>query len=243
MFVLFLRAIILYVVVFCIIRLMGKRQISQLQPFDLIFTLLVADLASNPIGDTSVPLMYGIIPILALFLMQQLIAYLSLKSGRARRVLSGKPQIVIARGVLQEDVMRNARYTINDLMEQLRGKDIFDISEVSYAIIETDGDLSVLLNGDMQAPRLKDFKLKAHDDELGELVVLDGKLHAEALASFGKTEQWLCAELKEMGFSDAKQLFLASLSPGGKLFVQTHKKYGSVTRSRQTAAKAGRQHG
>lgn len=239
MLTLFLRAMILYVLVFLIIRLMGKRQISDLQPFDLVFTLLIADLASNPIGNTSVPLVYGIIPILALFLLQQLAAYLSLKSERARALLAGKPQIIIANGILQEDVMRTAYYTINDLMEQLRGKDVFDIGDVSYAIIETDGNLSVLLKGDKQQPTVADCKLAPHADKPAELVVLDGKVHARALSLYGHTVDWLTEQLKQMGFASPKQIFFASLSPDGKLYAQSYQKHGGRTCMRKTGKPGG----
>lgn len=239
MLILFLRAMILYVLVFLVIRLMGKRQISDLQPFDLVFTLLIADLASNPIGNTSVPLVYGIIPILALFLLQQLAAFLSLKSERARAILAGKPQIIIANGILQEDVMRSAYYTINDLMEQLRGKDVFDISDVAYAIIETDGNLSVLLKGEKQQPTMKDCKLPPGEDTLSELVILDGKVHARALSICGRTVDWLMEQLKQMGFSSPKQVFFASLSPDGRLHAQSYQKHGGRVCMRKTGKVQG----
>lgn len=237
MITLFLRAIILYCLVFTVIRMMGKRQLCELQPFDLVFTLLVADLASHPIGDTSIPLLYGIIPILALFLMQQLIAYLSLKSERARTILAGKPQILVARGVLQEDVMRKASYTISDLMEQLRAKDVFDISDVSYAIIETDGTLSVLLRGDKQQPTMQDCGLPSHEDELSEIVVLDGKIHERALGLSGRTKDWLEKQLRLMGFEGYQDIFFAMLSPNGELHAQAYQKKGGAVRMRQTIEK------
>ncbi|MDL2217130.1 DUF421 domain-containing protein [Christensenellaceae bacterium OttesenSCG-928-M15] len=237
MLVLFIRALVLYGLVFVVIRLMGKRQISELQPFDFVFTLLIADLASDPITDTSVPLVYAFIPILALYLVQQLISFLSLKSEKARAVLAGKPQIVIERGVLQEDVMRTTRYSINDLMEQLRGKDVFDITDVSYAIIETDGRLSVLKKGGQHAPTVKDLSLKPHEEELSAFVVLDGKVQAVALSGYGKTEEWLKNELGKMGFARVEDLFVVNLTPEGNLFAQSYQKFGAVARTRKTPAR------
>lgn len=233
MLTLFLRAIILYLLVFTVIRLMGKRQISELQPFDLVFTLLIADLASNPIGDTGVPLVYGVIPILALFLMQQLIAFLSLKSERARTLFAGKPQILVARGVLQEDVMRKSSYSINDLMEQLRAKNVFDIADVCYAIIETDGTLSVMLRGEKQQPTMQDCGFPPHDDELAELVVLDGVVHERALQRKGFTVDWLEKQLRLMGFHGSGEVFYAMLSPGGELRAQAYQKKGGAVRMRR----------
>lgn len=120
MLILFIRAIILYLLVFMVIRLTGKRQISDLQPFDLIITLLVADLASVPASDTSIPLLYGIVPILALFLIQQTMALCSLKFEGFRYAVCGRPLLMVSKGVVQEQSLKAARYTLNDLMEQLR---------------------------------------------------------------------------------------------------------------------------
>ena len=243
MLILFLRAIILYLVVFTVIRLMGKRQISDLQPFDLVFTLLIADLASDPIANTSIPLVYGIIPILALYLMQQLAAYLSLKSEKARCMLTGKPQIIISKGVLQEDVMRSSNYTISDLMEQLRKKDVFDLSDVACAIVETDGNLSVMLRGDRQQPKLKDLKLPAANDILSEMLIVDGKVHENALEYCGRSNEWLELELTEMGVASPKELFFASLSADGTLLAQKYNKFGGNTYSRLTRRPAGKKSG
>lgn len=243
MLILFIRAAILYLLVFAVIRMMGKRQICELQPFDLVFTLLIADLASNPISDIAVPLAYGAIPILSLFLIQQLIAYLSLKSEKARCVFAGKPQVVVARGVLQEETMRKAHYTINDLLEQLRAKDVFDIGDVSYAIIETDGTLSIMLKGHVQQPTIEDMGLKPHVDELAEVVILDSKIHEQALSAAGHDKNWLEKQLRLMGFSSSKDIFVAVLRPNGELQAQSYIKNGCAVRVANTAAKsAGEKH-
>lgn len=238
MLTLFLRAAILYILVFVVIRLMGKRQICELQPFDLVFTLLIADLASNPISDIAVPLAYGIIPILSLFLIQQFIAYLSLKSEKARCLFAGKPQVVVARGVLQEETMRKANYTINDLLEQLRAKDIFDIGDVSYAIIETDGTLSVMLKGHAQQPTIKDMSLKPHDDELTEVVILDGVIHEQSLSLVGRDKSWLEKQVRMMGHKSSNDIFIAVLRPNGELQTQSYIKKGCAVRVANTVTKS-----
>ena len=129
---LFIRSIILYLLVFVVIRMTGKRQLRDLQPFDLIVTLLLAELASEPAADASIPLLYGILPILALFLVQMGVSFLSLKSQGFRHILCGTPLLLIARGVVNEQALRDARYSLNDLMEQLRNDGVFDITEVAY---------------------------------------------------------------------------------------------------------------
>ncbi|MBQ6692991.1 MAG: DUF421 domain-containing protein, partial [Clostridia bacterium] len=152
MLVLFLRVVLLYLLVFVALRLTGKRQLSDLQPFDLVITLLIAELALEPATNTGVPLFYGIVPILTLFLLQNLVAYLSLKSEGVRKIACGQSIVLISKGVVEEAALRSARYTLSDLMEQLRSKDVFSVDEVAYAILETNGELSVLLKGAKQKP-------------------------------------------------------------------------------------------
>ena len=142
MLTLFLRAVFLDLFVLLILRLTGKRQVSDLQPYDLLMTLIIADLASTAIADTDIPLLYSVVPILALYLVQQLLAKLSLKSSVLRRLICGTPQILILDGVLQEKVMRRTNYTVRDLLDSLRSKDIFSVDEVAYAILETNGTVS-----------------------------------------------------------------------------------------------------
>ncbi|MDD3920728.1 MAG: DUF421 domain-containing protein [Eubacteriales bacterium] len=224
MLVLFVRAIILYIVVFVVIRMTGKRQISDLQPFDLVITLLIADLATDPIADTSIPLVYGVLPILAMFLIQRLVAYLSLKSAGIHNILSGKPILVIVNGVMQEDEMRKNCYTINDLLEQLRAKDTFDISEVAYAIVETDGSLSVLKKDAAQTPTKSDLHLKTNPAQPCHTLILDGKTQLPALDECGHTERWLQQQLLRVGQTEVKHVFYASLAPNGQLYLQPRMK-------------------
>lgn len=225
MFILFIRGVIVYCLVFAVIRLSGKRQISDLQPFDLVITLLIADLAAGPISNTSIPLVYGAVPIIALFLVQQLVTFLSLKSEGIRSLVCGKPLIVISNGKVQEEVLRNARYTLNDMLEQLREKDVFDLSEVAYAILETNGNLSVLKKGVKQQPGFSDMKLPAPRAELSHFLVLDGKVHKRALEHVGNSEQWLKDQLTMLGFEDPKELLFLSMNANGDLFAQRRLRY------------------
>ena len=210
MLILFIRAIILYLLVFMVIRLTGKRQISDLQPFDLIITLLVADLASVPASDTSIPLLYGIVPILALFLIQQTMALCSLKFEGFRYAVCGRPLLMVSKGVVQEQSLKAARYTLNDLMEQLRAGGNFELSTVEYAILETNGQLSVLESPKAQPPFL---------------LVQDGKRHKEALRQSGYDEKWLNSRLKSAGIKGPERLLFAFLS-GNTLHVQSKEKDG-----------------
>ena len=233
MLTLFLRGIIIYLLVFFVIRLSGKRQISELQPFDLVITLLIADVAADPVSDATIPLLYGIIPILALFLIQHLVAYLSMKSERFRIIVCGRPLVIIRDGCVQEAILREARYTLSDLFEQLRQKDIFDITDVAYAILETNGTLSVMRKGKVQTPSYRDFKLPAPKAKLSEMLVMDGVIHERALTDSGKSEEWLKKTLHQMGYKDPKWVLFACLGAEGHLHVQGKEKYGCRIRSQQ----------
>ncbi|OQB24323.1 MAG: hypothetical protein BWY11_01197 [Firmicutes bacterium ADurb.Bin182] len=234
MLILFFRSVILYTMVFAILRLTGKRQISDLQPFDLVMTLLLAELASHPASDIATPLLYGAVPILTLFLVQQLLAYLSLKSHKIRSFVCGRPLIVIANGIIQESVLKAARYTMNDLLEQLRIKDIFEIDKVAYAILETNGSLSVLPKGIHQQPSFGDFKLKPPEEQPPHILVLDGTVFREELQRAGKSEEWLKLQLQRMGVKHVKDVFFASLSANGLLHVQDKERAGGKDRRIQT---------
>ncbi len=220
MLILFARAVILYALVFAVLRMTGKRQISDLQPFDLIMTILIADLASEPIADMRIPLLYGVVPILALFLVQRLVAYVSLKSPHARTLICGTPLILVKDGVIQRLAMNAARYTLNDLTEQLRNKNIFELRDVSYAILETNGSLSVLLRGGKQQPGFEDFSLPPPSDTPPYLLVLEGTLHKNALRQAGYDENWLKKQLARLGSGDIKDYMYAMLSKDS-LYVQT----------------------
>ena len=141
MLIVFIRTIILYILVLAVMRFMGKREIGQLQPFELVISIMIADLASIPMSDVGVPIFNGIVPILSLLIMHLLISLANLKSINFRGVICGKPSILIYRGKIDEQKLKKERYTINELQERLRGKDVFNIGDVEYAILETSGEI------------------------------------------------------------------------------------------------------
>lgn len=202
----------LYIFILFIIRLTGKRQVSDLQPFDLLITLTIADLAGCAIADVDIPLLYSIVPILALFLVQQAVAKLCLKSPHIRRAFCGSPLIIVRDGVLMEQTMRYANYTVTDLMDKLRSKDIFDLSCVSYAILETNGGLSILQYDQTDSA------------ELSHMLILDGKVCRDAVSSLSLTDADLRAILG--GTSISSVLFM-QLSPNGELLYQLDRRHGA----------------
>lgn len=217
MFTLFIRTVIIYFTVFTVLRLMGKRQISDMQPFDLVITLLIADVASVPVSDSAIPLLYGIIPILCLFVLHRTIAHLSLKFNGIRTLVCGKPIIVIAKGVVQESALKAANYTLGDLTEQLRIKDVFSLSQVEYGILETNGSLSVIPKAEQ--PEMRFVRPSV-------LLVSDGKILKNELFAMGYDERWLEGKLSPFGIKSVKRLLYVFFEQDGMLHVQEKQLFG-----------------
>ena len=161
----FIRALILYFVVIFSVRLMGKRQLGELQPSELVITILISNIATLPLEDTAIPLLPGILPILSMVCFEVIISWFSLKSRRLRRVICGSPKIIIRNGQIEQDTMRELRLSIDDLMTALRGNQVFSIEEVQFAIVETTGSVSVYLKKEHSwvAAELQRRKLQEKD--------------------------------------------------------------------------------
>ena len=160
MLIIFIRSILLYIIVLVVMRLMGKREIGQLQPFELAISIMIADLASTPMADTGIPITNGIIPILALLVMHLVISILNIKSIKARQILCGKPSILIYRGKINEKNLKKERFTVNELEERLRGNNIVNIGDVEYAILETSGQITVIQKPNKRTTIPEDFGIE-----------------------------------------------------------------------------------
>ena len=182
MFVTLIRTVILYFLAIASIRVMGKRQIGELQPSELVITLLISQIISIPIQDTDIPLVNTLIPIFLLVGFEILTSILNMKSIKFRTFMQGNPQIIINDGVLNQKMLKELRFTIDDLLEALRQKDVFDISQVQYAIVETNGQMSVLLKADYDTVTRKDLKLKTQPQGYKCPVVVDGKIVTDEFA-------------------------------------------------------------
>ena len=215
MLTLFLRAIFLDLFVLLILRLTGKREVSDLQPYDLLMTLIIADLASTAIADTDIPLLYSVV-----------LAKLCLKSSAVRRFLCGTPQVLIENGVLRQDVMRRTNYTVRDLMDSLRSKDVFDVSEVAYAILETNGSVSVLEKDAFQLPTKRDLKLKESACALKHLLILEGKIQKSGLESLRLDRARVETILKRHNLS-LRSVFFAQADDGGEWYLQLDRAHKS----------------
>ena len=217
MLILFLRAVLLYVFILFILRMTGKRQIADLQPFDLIITMAIADLASTAIADTDIPLLYSVVPILALYLVQQAVAFLSLRSRRFRTFVCGSPLLLVREGVLQEGIMRQANYTVSDLSDHLRAQQVFDLKSVQYATLETNGSLSVLEKQKADQPQAR----------LSYMLVLDGELCRTALKHLRIRPKALKELLRRFGVTDMGDVFYLQYLGDGSLRLQLKAKRGA----------------
>jgi uncharacterized membrane protein YcaP (DUF421 family) len=219
--IVFIRALLLYFTVVVVMRVMGKRQIGQLQPFELVIVVLIAELAGVPIGDTDLPLSNGIVGILTLMLAQLVLSYITLKSNKARRIICGTPTVLIDKGRIMEDEMRRSRYNINDLIEQLRLKNYPNIADVEYAILETDGQLSVIPKAVKQPITAEDLKIPVEYEGLPLTLIIDGHVITDNLNKIQKDRQWLLKHVQSAGCSGLDRILLASIDSSGQLFIQT----------------------
>lgn len=191
MLVVFFRAIFLYALVMFALRLMGKRQLGELQPAELCITILISNIASLPIEDTSIPMILGMIPVLVLVSFEIIVSHLSLQSKWFRSFLSGKPVVVIYGGKIDQKALRKLRFSIDDLMESLRQDGIFDIRDVEYAIVETNGKVSILPKFKAQTVTPEMLQLKGSDSSPPAVVISDGQLIKSALTAYELEEQWV----------------------------------------------------
>lgn len=221
-----IRTLILFTVVVVGLRLMGKRQIGQLQPYELVIVIMLSALAAIPMENTGIPLLSGLVPIFTLILVHVALSYLALKSERARGVICGAPSVVIENGKIVEKEMQRLRYNINDLLEQLRAKNFSNIADVEFAILETSGQLSVIPKSGKRPVNPEDINLPTKYEGLPVTLIIDGYVFRKNLAVINLSEEWLMAELRKFNIQSPKDVLFASLDTEGKLFFQAKSKAG-----------------
>lgn len=225
MLIIVIRTLILYATVVISLRIMGKRQIGELQPSELVVAIMISDLASVPMQDIDIPLIWGILPVFTLIVAEVLLSYWSLKSKKAREILTGKPNIVIYDGQIIESELERLRFNINDLMSELRLNNCYDISEVAAAIIETSGKLSVIKKSGANTVTIDDLsRTKTKKDGLPCIIVTDGSLDEAELKRAKRSKAWLKAELSKKGINNIGDAFLVSLNADGEIYIQKKEK-------------------
>ncbi len=214
------RTIILYILIIAALRLTGKRQLGELQPSELVLSIMISDLACVPMANTGIPLLGGVIPMVTIVSMEIILSYIILKSNKARRVITGQPSIIISKGVVNQREMERLRINIDDLMEELRQKSIVSIEEVNYAILETTGKLSVFPRDDLNAVQRSDIDIKVERyAPMPVPVIADGEIDRQNLERLGLDERWLKKTLSERGISDKKGVLYMTVDENKKAFI------------------------
>lgn len=208
MLITFFRAIVLYIIVLIVMRLMGKREIGQLQPFELAISIMIADLATLPMAETGIPISNGIVPILGLLVMHLVISMLNMKSTKAREIICGKPSILIFRGKIDQKVLKKERFTINELEERLRDNNIFNIGDVEYAVLETSGQVTVIPKPSKRPTIPEDFNIEPQYEGIPYDLVVDGKVMYKNLEKLGKNYVWLQRQIEKFGIKPEEALIV-----------------------------------
>lgn len=216
--VVFLRTIILYIVVIIAMRVMGKRQIGELQPSEFVVTILISELAAIPMQDNGIPVTNGIVPILTLIACEIFLSAFTVYSLRARKVISGTPSVLIANGVINQEEMRRLRFTIDDLMEELRLCGFMSVGEVAWAVLETNGKLSVFPTSENKPVTAGMMKLSPADGGLPETVITDGTVLQDSLKKTGHNGMWLQKQLNGVKLTIDK-VFLMTVDTQGKTVI------------------------
>ena len=221
MLVIIIRTLILYSTVVFSLRLMGKRQIGELQPSELVVAIMISDVATVPMQSLDIPLFSGIFPVLTLVIAEVITSYMSIKSRRLRKFFMGEPSIVVYNGVICEKELMRQRFNLNDLLEELRVLGCFDISDVFVAVLETNGKLSVIPRDNARPATVEDLQLKnVRHEGLPYTVILDGKLNKCELNRSGRTEEQIIDKITKQGATSISDVFIASIDAEGEMFMQ-----------------------
>lgn len=220
MAIMLLRSIIVYTCVLIVVRLMGKRQIGEMQPFEFVITLIIADLACIPMAELSVPLVHGIVPIVTLLIVHFLICFLSRKFQFARYLLTGRPAIVVSPKGINYKELKKLNMTLDDLIELMRGCDVFKFEEIAYAILETNGNLCVIKKANAEPVTREDLKVKVSQSSLPINIIMDGKLMKENVTLSGIDESFIQNCLSKAKVKNVKDVLLLTLDNNGEVFLQ-----------------------
>jgi uncharacterized membrane protein YcaP (DUF421 family) len=219
MLVVLCRTVILFVLIIISMRILGKRQLGEMEPSEFVIALLISDIAAVPIEDNGTPLMYGVVPMFALISLELLITFGVMKNLRFRVLLCGKPSIVVQNGkIIQKELLRS-RITVDELIEELRGKDVTDISKVKYAILETSGELNVILYADHKPATVSDINIKVEDTGLPVAIISDGKVLRNNLKIRNIDESWVEKYLRKRKMPGPDGIFLMTIDDQGNIYI------------------------
>ena len=223
MAIMLLRSIIIYACVLAVIRLMGKRQVGEMQPFEFVITLIIADLACIPMAELSVPLVHGIVPIVTLMIVHFLICFFARKLQFVRYILTGRPAIVINPNGINYKELKELNMTLDDLIELMRGCNVFKIEEIAYAIIETNGNLCVIKKSEVENVTRGDLKVKVSQASLPINIIMDGKLMHENIRLSGIDDNFINDCVSKANIKNIKDVLIMTLDNNGVVFIQSKK--------------------
>lgn len=218
MLIAFSRTVILYLLIVVGVRLMGKRQVGELEPAELVLAMLISDLASVPMQDFGIPLLFGVIPIVTLLCITMILSVLTMKSVRFRLLLCGRPTIIVEKGVILQKELSQTRMTPDELMEELRLQGITDLRTVKYAILETSGQLSAILYADQQPVTPAAMGMSVRDSGLPLTIINNGVVYPENLRRRGLDRHWLDEELARHGLSSPRDVFFLTVDECGTVY-------------------------
>lgn len=224
MLTIIVRAILIYILVLFVFRLMGKRQIGQMQPFELVLTLIIADLATIPMAESSVPVLHGVIPLLTLVVVHYFLTLISKNSIKFGNFISGKPVIVINPKGIDEKALHSLNITVDDLFEAIRGTGYFNLEEVQYAIMETNGTVNVLPKAEFSPVVNKDLKLKIEETSIPVTLVSEGKLMKNNINLAGVDLPFIEKFMKKAGIDKISKVLVLTLNKSGTVYIQEKNK-------------------
>jgi len=224
MFTLIARCFIIYLIVLIVFRLMGKRQLGELQPFEFVITLIVADLATLPMADTAIPLIHGIVPLITLLLIHFALSLLMRKSIFFRKVISGKPVIIISPKGIDYENLKKLNLNLNDVQESLRNLNYYSFEDIEYAIVETNGKISAIPKVASTPVTVEDMKISKAENRLMIMLISEGKLVKENLALAKVDENFIKKQIKKAGENDIKNIIVFTLDNDGNMYIQPKNK-------------------
>ena len=228
MFIVFVRVIIIYLTVLVFLRLMGKRQIGEMQPYEVVITLIIADLATLPMSDTNIPLLHGILPLAILVLLHFLITLLTRKSAKFRKIISGQPVVVVGPKGIEYQALKNLNITIDDILEMSRQNGYYSFDQILYAIIENNGKMSIIPTPKNTPATSEDVGINKTSAKIPSILVSDGKMMKSQMDEQNIDINKLNKLLNHLKIRSVSDLIILSLDSDGKLYYQTKKDFAKT---------------
>ena len=218
MAIIFFRTIIIFLTLLIAMRLMGKRQLGELELSELVVAVLISNVASHPLQEISISLMNGLLPIIILLCCELIISGLIVRSAKFRQLICGKPCFIITDGIINQREMKKNRFTLDELYEELRNQGVLDVSTVKFAILETDGKLNIVLFPAEQPVTAGQMGISTSDDGYPVIIINNGRLMSHNLRLCGRDEKWLSNELKKRKLNEVKDVYLMTLNSSGQIY-------------------------